>query len=88
MSAPHLTAIATAIAIIEKGVLMPDSTSVKIDALKLGYICCEKLKDKQKLGEFELRLSELSINLPKNTDRIRNEVEKYIAIRSVLICGI
>jgi len=54
---------------------MPDSTTVKIDALKLGYICCERLKNKQKRREFEHRLSELRITMPKNTDQIRNEVQ-------------
>ncbi|XP_065891397.1 uncharacterized protein [Dysidea avara] len=63
-----------AIAIIERGVLMPDSTTVKIDALKLGYICCERLKSNHKRGEFEHRLSELNITMPKNTDQIRNEL--------------
>lgn len=67
-----------AIAIIEQGIWMPDSAVVLIDALKLGYICCERLnnelKTKLKRKEFEHSLSELNITLPKSTEQIRNEV--------------
>jgi len=66
---------------------MPDSSTVKIDALKLGYICCERLKNKQKWGEFEHRLLELNITMPKNTDQIRNKVQSkqntYGCLRNV-----
>lgn len=68
-----------AIAIIEQGLMKGDSTTAKIEALKLGYLCCAKLINNQRKREFEYRLKEFGIEMPANTDQIRNEV-RYTCI--------
>ena len=59
-----------------------DSTTAKIEALKLGYLCCAKLMNSQrKREEFEHRLKEFGIEMPANTDQIRNKVIAICYIR-------
>ena len=53
-----------AIAIIERGSMMGDVTTMKIEAIQLGYMCCVQLKNSQKQGEFEHQFSELGIAIP------------------------
>ena len=43
---------------------MGDVTTMKIEAIQLGYMCCVQLKNSQKQGEFEKQLSELGIPIP------------------------
>ena len=54
----------SAIAIIERDTVMGDVTTMKIEAIQLGYMCCVQLKNSQKQGEFEKQLSELKILIP------------------------
>ncbi|XP_065891374.1 3'-5' exoribonuclease HELZ2-like isoform X2 [Dysidea avara] len=63
-----------AIAIIERGLMKGDSTTAKIEALQLGYLCCVKLMNSQRKSEFEHRLKEFGIAMPANTDQIRNKL--------------
>ena len=51
-----------------------DSTTAKIEALQLGYLCCVKLMNSLRKSEFEHRLKEFGIAMPANTDQIRNKV--------------
>ena len=62
-----------AIAIIERGIEKGDTTTIKRQALQLGYLCCVKLKDVQKEKEFKHRMSEMSVEYPI-TDHIVNQV--------------
>ena len=41
-----------------------DVTTMKIEAIQLGYMCCVQLKNSQKQGEFEKQLLELEILIP------------------------
>ena len=41
-----------------------DITTMKIEAIQLGYMCCVQLKNSQKQGEFEKQLLELEILIP------------------------
>ena len=43
---------------------MGDVTTMKIEAIQLGYMCYVQLKNSQKQGEFEKQLSELGIPIP------------------------
>ena len=43
---------------------MGDVTTMKIEAIQLGYMCCVQLKNSQKQGEFEHQFSELGIAIP------------------------
>ena len=51
---------------------MDDITTMKIEALQLGYLCCVQLKNLQKQGEFEHQLSEIGIAIPEK--QTKNEV--------------
>ena len=56
---------------------MPDSTTTKIEALQLGYLCCAKLKKKRKKDKFKQRLIEFGIDMPANRDQIKNKVNTH-----------
>jgi len=67
-----------AIAIIERGNVMGDITTMKIEALQLGYLCCVRLKNLQKQGEFEHQLSEIGIAIPDK--QTKNEVQTLFCL--------
>ena len=72
-----------AIAFIERGLMMGDSTTAKIEAMQLGYLCCEKLNSQQKKREFNHRLKEFGIEMPANTDQVRNKVHIIVSDNNV-----
>ena len=66
----------SAIAIIERDTVMGDVTTMKIEAIQLGYMCCVQLKNSQKQGEFEKQLSELKIPIP-DLEQTKIEVKTF-----------
>ena len=71
----HLPVL-SAIVIIERGNVPGDVTTMKIEAIQLGYMCCVQLKNSQKQGEFEKQLSQLGIPIP-DLQRIKIEVQNF-----------
>ncbi|XP_065891412.1 uncharacterized protein [Dysidea avara] len=69
-----------AITITEQEITMPDSTTTKIEALQLGYLCCAKLKNKRKKDKFKQRLTEFGIDMPVNRDQIKNKVDSMATV--------
>ena len=55
---------------------MGDVTTMKIEAIQLGYMCCDQLKNSQKQGEFEHQFSELGIPIP-DLEQSKIEVNSF-----------
>ena len=59
--------------------MMGDVTTMKIEAIRLGYMCCVQLKNCQKQGEFVKQLSELGILIP-DIEQTKIEVKYFIVM--------
>ena len=55
---------------------MGDVTTMKIEAIQLGYMCCVELKNSQKKKEFEHQFSELRIPIP-DLEQTKIEVNTF-----------
>ena len=53
-----------------------DVTTMKIEAIQLGYMCCVQLKNSQKQKEFEHQFSELGIPIP-DLEQVKIEVNIF-----------
>ena len=58
---------------------MSDVTTLTIEVIQLGYMCCVQLKNSQKQGKFEKQLLELEIPIP-DLQQIKIKVQHFSAI--------
>ena len=65
------------IATIDKGIVMGDITTIRKEAIQIGYLCCVQLKNPQKQKVFEHRLSKVELAVPV-LEQTAREVRVYL----------
>ena len=61
------------ITIIEKAIVLGDITTMKKEAIQLGYLCCAQLKNPEMQRIFRHRLSDTELAIP-TLEQIAQEV--------------
>ena len=62
---------------IDDGIVMGDITTIRKEAIQIGYLCCVQLKNPQKQKTFEHRLSEVELVVPV-LEQTTREVRVYL----------
>ena len=69
--------ICLVITAIDNGIVMGDITTIRKEAIQIGYLCCVQLKNPQKQKTFEHRLSEVELVVPV-LEQTTREVRVYV----------